>query len=193
MQRPDDAKRRAIVNAATTLFSAKPFHEVRLDDVAAAAHIGKGTLYVYFDSKDALYASTVYDGLSDLVEQLRKQIEQPGNRSACATLRTIILELVRWAEGHPDFFQNFPPDQSPRKHPKLRNKRRELGKLIEAVIEHGNQTGELDDPRPDLTAQFIPAFVRSSFRHGPSNLKGAELAEHIIRVLCRGISRGSPK
>ena len=63
MQRPNDKKRRKITDTAARLFATRPFHKVRLDDVAAAAHVGKGTLYVYFKSKDDLYRSLVFDGL----------------------------------------------------------------------------------------------------------------------------------
>lgn len=44
MQRPDDAKRRQILDTAARLFAAKPFQEVKLDDIAAAAKLGKGTI-----------------------------------------------------------------------------------------------------------------------------------------------------
>jgi AcrR family transcriptional regulator len=48
MQRLDEAKRKAITKSAARMFAARPFHEVRLDDVAASAKISKGTVYLYF-------------------------------------------------------------------------------------------------------------------------------------------------
>jgi AcrR family transcriptional regulator len=51
MQRLKEAKREAILETAAKLFAQRPFHEVRLEDVASAAHIGKGTVYIYFKSK----------------------------------------------------------------------------------------------------------------------------------------------
>ena len=57
MQRPDEQKRQLIIDTAARFFATQPFHKVRLDDVAAAAQVGKGTLYIYFKSKEDLYVS----------------------------------------------------------------------------------------------------------------------------------------
>ncbi len=44
-----------ILGAATRLFGAHRFHEVRMEDIAAEAEVGKGTLYRYFADKEELY------------------------------------------------------------------------------------------------------------------------------------------
>ena len=44
-----------MLDAAARLFGAHRFHEVRMEDVAAAAEVGKGTLYRYFRDKEELY------------------------------------------------------------------------------------------------------------------------------------------
>ena len=66
MQRPNEIKRQAILKAARTAFTRRPFHEVKLDDVATAARVGKGTIYVYFPSKDQLYLELVRDAADDI-------------------------------------------------------------------------------------------------------------------------------
>ena len=185
MQRPDEHKRKAIVAAAAELFAARPFHEVRLDDVAAAAHIGKGTLYIYFKSKEDLYASLVRDGFTQLVEKLRGQIDSGPPGGAWETLALIVRELVAWAYRNPNYFQLMREHQLPPAG--LREKRAELAKLIEATIRRGVRDGEMTDPRPDLTAQFVPACVRSVLRHGPADVGREALTNHILRVLGGGI------
>ncbi len=63
---------RAIRAAALDLFAAKGFSATRLDDVAAAAGVAKGTIYLYFSSKqdllEAIVASTIGATLAE-VEQ----------------------------------------------------------------------------------------------------------------------------
>src|SRR6266480_3299827 len=81
MQRPDEKKRALITATAARLFATQPFHKVRLDDIAAEAKIGKGTLYIYFDSKEDLYFSLIYDGLGRLVDTLREQLFGDGGSS----------------------------------------------------------------------------------------------------------------
>ena len=46
MQVRSEKKRGEIMSVAARLFASKPFHEVRLEHVAAQARVGKGTLYV---------------------------------------------------------------------------------------------------------------------------------------------------
>ena len=194
MQRPDEAKRQAIIDAGAELFATRQFHEVRLEDVADAAHVGKGTLYIYFKNKDDLYGSLILEGFTQLVERLRKQVEVEqaatnGNDvSAWETLTTIVRELVGWAKKSPHFFQLMRPGQeNPSKVPGLREKRQEIAKLIEQTIVRGVKRGEICDPRPDLTAQFIPSCVRGALRHGPANVGQDVLTNHIMRVLAGGI------
>src|SRR5271156_3637178 len=57
------AKRERILAAALKLFAHEPYQAVTMDRVAAAAGVAKGTLYLYFPSKDALYLGVLSDGL----------------------------------------------------------------------------------------------------------------------------------
>jgi AcrR family transcriptional regulator len=67
-----EERMRAIRAAALDLFAAKGFSATRLDDVAAAAGVAKGTIYLYFSSKqdllEAIVASTIGATLAE-VEQ----------------------------------------------------------------------------------------------------------------------------
>jgi AcrR family transcriptional regulator len=185
MQRPDDAKRAAIIKTAARMFARSPYHEVRLDDVAAAAKIGKGTVYIYFKSKEDLYDSLLLDGFSQVVDRLRELAAQPSN--AWDALERLVNELVMWASENPHFFEMMRRASSELVRPKLSRKRKELGEIFEGVIRTGVKEGVLDDPSPELTGQFIPAFVRSAVRFGPGNLPADDLVQHILRVLGRGI------
>ena len=51
------------VFAALALFVDKGFAATRLDDVAARAGVSKGTLYLYFSSKEALFKAVIEDGM----------------------------------------------------------------------------------------------------------------------------------
>src|ERR1700726_1312986 len=57
------AKRQRILDAALKLFAHEPYQAVTMDRVAVAAGVAKGTLYLYFPSKDALYLGVLNDGL----------------------------------------------------------------------------------------------------------------------------------
>jgi len=52
-----EERKQQITEAATTVFSRLGFHKARIDDIADEAGLSKGTLYLYFKSKDEIIAS----------------------------------------------------------------------------------------------------------------------------------------
>jgi AcrR family transcriptional regulator len=61
-----------IKDSAATLFYKKGFVATTIEDIAAAAEISKGTVYLYFKSKDDLYYSLVEPSLDKLSKNLIK-------------------------------------------------------------------------------------------------------------------------
>ena len=189
MQRPDEKKRQGIVDAALKLFASRPFHEVRLEDVAAAAKVGKGTVYIYFKSKDDLYGSLISEGFEKLVETLRAQLSDD-SEPAWDALKKTIREVVRFSVAHPHVYRLMRMG-GPHDHTEaaLVTTRKELGKLVEGIIRRGVRRGEMSDPHPELTAQFVPACVRASTLYGPRDVSEDVLVNHIMRVLGQGLMR----
>jgi len=62
-QRRKEARPGELTAAAIELFVEKGFAATRLDDIAARAGVSKGTLYLYFDSKEALFKAVVLEGI----------------------------------------------------------------------------------------------------------------------------------
>lgn len=58
-QRRKEARPQEILDAALAVFAEKGFAAARLDQVARAAGVSKGTLYLYFDSKESLFEAVV--------------------------------------------------------------------------------------------------------------------------------------
>jgi AcrR family transcriptional regulator len=54
-----DARREQLVALGVEMFSERPFDDVSIDDIAAAAGISKGLLYHYFPSKRDFYVAVV--------------------------------------------------------------------------------------------------------------------------------------
>jgi AcrR family transcriptional regulator len=72
-----EARRRAIVDAALVEFAAHGFAAARLDDVARRAGIAKGTLYLYFADKEALFEALVQGSIRPLLDNLRQVAALP--------------------------------------------------------------------------------------------------------------------
>lgn len=68
-QRRKQARPAELVAAALELFVEKGFAGTRLEDVAARAGVSKGTLYLYFDSKEALFKAVIQEGIVPVLEE----------------------------------------------------------------------------------------------------------------------------
>lgn len=65
-----------LVAAALELFVERGYAAARLDDVAARAGVSKGTLYLYFDSKEELFKGVVRHTIVPLIDAHQRNVEQ---------------------------------------------------------------------------------------------------------------------
>src|SRR5690348_9071167 len=56
---PDSTKRRQIIDGAMAVFLEKGYDAASMGEIARSAGVSKGTLYVYFQDKDALFDAIV--------------------------------------------------------------------------------------------------------------------------------------
>jgi AcrR family transcriptional regulator len=188
MQRPDPKKRELIKSIAAKLFATRPFHEVRLDDVAAAAKVGKGTVYTYFPSKEDLYFALLEDGFSSLIDRMRDRVE--GTKTPPREdLRLIIRGLVDFAIQNPYLFEVMRSAGGAAPRGGWCKKRDAMVALIEATIRRGIAAHTFHDPDPHLTALCVPGLVRSVFLYGPRGLKAKQVTDHLVRLLEGGIDK----
>jgi AcrR family transcriptional regulator len=66
----DSDKRRQIVEGARAVFLAQGFDAASMGEIARQAGVSKGTLYVYFDSKEALFQTIVHEQCQAQAEQV---------------------------------------------------------------------------------------------------------------------------
>jgi TetR/AcrR family fatty acid metabolism transcriptional regulator len=80
-------KREAILRAATRVFARKGFHQSQVADVARAAGVAAGTVYLYFRSKDDLLISLVERTVREAIAEGRAALAS--RRDPIERLRTI--------------------------------------------------------------------------------------------------------
>ena len=73
--RRKDARPQELVAAALDLFVERGFAATRLDDVAARAGVSKGTLYLYFTSKEDLFKAAVRDNIVPIIGSFENMID----------------------------------------------------------------------------------------------------------------------
>jgi AcrR family transcriptional regulator len=89
-QRRPDARPEEILDAAQTVFGEFGFARAKLDDVARLAGVSKGTVYLYFDSKESLFREMVR---TKMVAALAEYEELA--RTHEGTCRDLLVELIK--------------------------------------------------------------------------------------------------
>ncbi len=79
-----------LMAAALDLFVERGYAATRLDDVAALAGVSKGTLYLYFSSKEELFKAVIRSGIVPLIEQ-GERLHEEHQGSAGELLRKIVF------------------------------------------------------------------------------------------------------
>jgi AcrR family transcriptional regulator len=93
-QRRKQARAPEILDAALACFAQKGFAATRLDDIAARAGITKGTIYLYFDSKQALFEALARQSIGQQLDQVKAQLAAFTGSSAD------LLRLILTTMGH---------------------------------------------------------------------------------------------
>jgi AcrR family transcriptional regulator len=92
-------RRRQILDAALLVFAQKGFHAANVSDVASQAGVSQGTIYWYFESKEALLENVVSEGFQNLIrpfmDMLRDETVSPLER-----LRATLSETLTWSMEH---------------------------------------------------------------------------------------------
>jgi AcrR family transcriptional regulator len=74
----DEGKRLAILAAAKKLFAARGFSETSVADLAREVELPVGSIYTYFENKEALLRTVVEEGWQEFLDSLAAAISGPG-------------------------------------------------------------------------------------------------------------------
>jgi AcrR family transcriptional regulator len=135
-------KRERILAAGLRLFANETYQAVTMDRVAEAAGVAKGTLYLYFPSKEALYLGILSDGLETVSK--RSQATNDTRRDVGDRLRRAIEVTIQFYDERRDLLRLIATEE-----PRLAEARnrliqswRERGFVFfTALIEEGIKTG----------------------------------------------------
>lgn len=87
-------KRALILAAALDEFSQKGFAAARLDDVAKRADVAKGTIYLYFKDKEALFQELLRAEISPVIAMLEAVLAGGGAATAPVPLRELAFRVA---------------------------------------------------------------------------------------------------
>ena len=104
-QREKEQRRESIIDAAETVFFSKGLENATMDDVANAAELSKGTLYLYFNSKEQIYLAIIMRGFA-ILDQLFKEASQNAI-NGLDKVRAIGQAYLRFYDEYPNYFMGL--------------------------------------------------------------------------------------
>ncbi len=156
----ESRKREQIVRAALSVFAEHGLHGTPVPPIATEAGVGVGTLYRYFDNKQALINAVFQDTKKHLQERLLSDLDLM--HPSRALFDTLWARLTAFAREEPDAFQ-FLEMQDHHSYLTDESRRQEHALLIPLgmMVIIGQRTRLLcDHMKPDLAiALFWGAFV----------------------------------
>ncbi len=178
-----------ILAAAAGLFATHRFHEARMEDIAAAAEVGKGTLYRYFKDKDELYLALLERAAEAMLAKLDAAVQHPG--SYREKLVAVVASLLEYFEEQPhllDLIQHAEAMQKPGQQLSWQKTRSQTFAMVRDLFESARRAGAFVIAEPDTAALILLGGLRGVYRFGVRP-RPADLAERIVAGFLDGFAR----
>ena len=104
-EREKKERRLSILRAAREVFFEHGFHGATVDSVAERAEVSKGTVYLYFESKETILAHLLIEGLSELVEELEHAYAVGDSLPADERLQQLSWSYFRFFQQEPLYYR----------------------------------------------------------------------------------------
>ena len=189
-----------ILDAALETFVERGYAATRIEEIARRAGVSKGTMYLYFRNKEALFRAVVDRSMVPMVER-GEEIARAHRGSARDLLRTILLAWWDALEASPASgltklmvaeSGNFPGATRRFMREVFLRRRR----LLARVIARGTRNGEFRRVRPELAVRLAiaPILLASIWKHSlqqrePQPLDLRALVRLHTETFLRGIAK----
>jgi len=182
------SKRERILEAGLALFANEPYQAVTMDRVAEAAGVAKGTLYLYFQSKEDLYLGILNDGMERMAREYQAAVDP--NADVTARLKGAIRLSIEFYDQRRDLLRLMMTEE-PRMaeaRNRLREEWRDRGvRFFSSLLEEGIRSGAFHIEDPRLATYSIMGSIRSVMLYygaqRPVDQIGRELSEMILQGL----------
>ncbi len=153
-----------LLTAARKVFAQRGFYDSTVDAIAELAGVAKGTVYLYYPSKQSIYWAALEQGIVEMNEETRKRVEAAPSPEE--KIRTFIDFKLRYFEENRDFFKiYFTEFGNALCHPVHVHKRfsefyLQQARSLQAVLEEGIRQGLIRALPADLAALSISDLLR---------------------------------
>src|SRR6202046_2148665 len=182
------AQRQSILTAALKLFAHEPYQAVTMARVAEAAGVAKGTLYLYFPSKDALYLGVLNDGLDTAYRTYMASADP--KLPVVERMRRSIAVMVEFYDQRRDFLQFFAMEETRLSEARTRiiDGSRERGfNFFASLIEEGIRIGVFTRVDPRLATLTIQGAIRSLLLYYGPGRPVSEISRELGNMMLRSL------
>ncbi len=187
-----NGKRPRILAAALRLFARHPYQAVTMDRVSHEAGVAKGTLYLYFPSKEALYLGILTDGLESITLRYQSSVE-PG-ADVAERLRRAIDVSIQFYGDRRDFLRLLATEE-PRiaaARNRLLEGWRERGyAFFSALIDEGVRQGVFTPTDSRMATLAMLGGMRSVLLYYGTQRPVSEIGRDFGDFVLRGLSASS--
>lgn len=185
-----------ILAAAHRVFADKGFHASTIEEVAQAANVAKGTVYLYYRSKHDLYWAALEVGIKNMLSRTKSNMDRAGTTEL--KIRAFIETKIRYFDENRDFFKIYysefgnvltHPAEARRDFTRLY---RSQARMLQAVLERGLRRKEVRCNRAESAALAIAELTRGLIIHrllGWSKTKVDDDIRFLIEFVQKGIGR----
>lgn len=169
------------------LFGQKGFADVLIEEVAAHASVGKGSIYREFGSKEELYAAALIEGFRQLRGRIKAALRQ--KHAIVDSLGAIVRQATEYFWDQREFFTLLrdPAALPPIQLRRFRSERARLALLIGQVLRAGAAKGVFrDDLDYQLVAEAILGMIRGIRRHRTAEVTPDNAVETVMAMLLGG-------
>jgi len=186
-------KKSDILQAAATLFAQFSLKKVTVDEIAKKASVSKATIYKYYDSKEEVFDQVVKTESQQLCDAITEAVDEAPLvvdklRAYLLTKITKIHELVNFYRVTREMWNEYWPYVNSARSDFIAQEK----ELIKTILEEGNQTGELNVAKIDLTAHTIVISLKSMEFSWATETCGVSLEEYVdflITLIMNGIGK----
>ncbi|MBI4228078.1 MAG: TetR/AcrR family transcriptional regulator [Deltaproteobacteria bacterium] len=181
-------RREQILKIASELFSEKSYHDVTVDEIADAAGVAKGTIYLYFPSKERLYLEILEDSFEAIESLLEKEIAK--SDPSPVKLKKVLSLIFEFYLMNLDVLRILSRDETHliREHFEFTEHwRLRRIKLYEKILEKGQKEGSFRPLNTRLIALIIFGLVRSVMFFYKTDESAKEIAEDVFSIISEGI------
>lgn len=168
MRKRKQATKEKIIEVALKVFDKKGFFKTTVDDIARAAGLAKGTLYLYFKDKESLYITTIDQHFKNAINFLTEIEAKKGSPTKKMTdiASNFVPYMKEIQSSHPMFaIESSNLSQKILKNikPIIIRKLMQMTKIVSRIIKEGIEKGEFKDVDPDVAAYYFLNTIRTIF------------------------------